>query len=355
MRHFDIKNRTIKYLISFFTILTLFLAVHSTSFATNKCSFTNKSVLLAIADNINTKLMYLSNAATALGNTYINTYLTLTKLTPAYQKEVMKKSVTSHNIRELFLSSKPHHLTYRASYPSSYILNTNAVTPTMWFQINALQHTLPSLKLLFDIFNDGWVYITTPDGLMSIYPYLPLSQAIHDEDPTKTIYYQAANFKDKRAGWSNPYIDLVGDGMLVTVSYPMYHNSILLGVSSVDITIRQLTQNLFPTTIKRNHYNLLALVTKNGLAISSTSKPSDTKSYYYYRTSNGMKRSGIKNGVASSNGVLNFAVETILAYIHSHPQQSFWKYRMRYGKQYYAIDATPVSATGWFLIGVHKL
>ena len=69
-----------------------------------------------------------------------------------------------------------------------------------------------------------------------IYPNVSFKFSDFCTNPTKQHYYKAANFKNKKLGWEEPYNDLAGDGIMVTASYPIYDkNNNLLGVASHDV------------------------------------------------------------------------------------------------------------------------
>jgi hypothetical protein len=64
-----------------------------------------------------------------------------------------------------------------------------------------------------------------------IYPYLPMDQAVKNDPPTEQVFYRAADFKRRAVGWTLPYLDLVGAGLMITASYPIYAEDKLLGVA----------------------------------------------------------------------------------------------------------------------------
>ncbi|MCF6777045.1 cache domain-containing protein [Thiotrichales bacterium 19X7-9] len=254
-------------------ITTLILILSTVSYAGTLTTETpsNKLFVSMLANKINSQLETLSYAVTALGKTYAVLYKKNNRLSHNSQKIIVKSSVQNKGIRELFLFDQSHQgLTYRAPVISSYILNDQPLTKTQWYEINALIEITPTMITLYNIFNDGWVYITTEDNIMIIYPYVPLEQAVNNKNPTETTFYEAANFKDKKAGWSEPYVDLVGDGLMVTTSYPIYKNNQLLGVASIDITIDKLLKSL--ALLPLNQLGSFTLFTASGKLITNLSK-----------------------------------------------------------------------------------
>ncbi|MEZ5581771.1 MAG: hypothetical protein R3F37_02405 [Candidatus Competibacteraceae bacterium] len=102
----------------------------------------------------------------------------------------------------------------------------------------------PLFRAAYRTFDFSWSYFTTVDNAMLIYPFLPISEAVNNQSPTEQVYYTSADFKQRRAGWTLPYLDLVGAGMMITVSYPTYDGDTLLGVVSHDITLKQLSDSV---------------------------------------------------------------------------------------------------------------
>ena len=89
-------------------------------------------------------------------------------------------------------------------------------------QLNLFEQLVPTFRSAYESFPFSWVYLTTADEAMMIYPYLPLGQAVNNGIPTENGYYKAANFDARAVGWTPPYLDLVGAGMMITASYPVY-------------------------------------------------------------------------------------------------------------------------------------
>jgi hypothetical protein len=82
-----------------------------------------------------------------------------------------------------------------------------------------------------------------------IYPYVPIEQAVNNAKPTETPYYKAADGARRAVGWTAPYLDLVGAGMMVTASFPIYRGDTLLGVMSRDITLQELADSVLRSEI----------------------------------------------------------------------------------------------------------
>ena len=88
-------------------------------------------------------------------------------------------------------------------------------------QLDLFNRLVPTFRTVYESFPFSWVYMTTVDNAMMIYPYLPIDQAVNNGMPTETPYYRAADFESRAVGWTPPYLDLVGAGMMITASYPV--------------------------------------------------------------------------------------------------------------------------------------
>jgi hypothetical protein len=150
---------------------------------------------------------------------------------------------------------------------------------------------------------------------------VPIEEAVHNGTPTKTAFYQAADFEQRRVGWTRPYLDLVGAGMMVTASFPIYNGDRLLGVASRDITLKQLTRSVL-SRIGRDG-NIALIVDDNGLAIDASDpaladeidrvNTEARATVLYYRTADGLNDVAGEDAVASANGRINALVDAALA------------------------------------------
>lgn len=128
------------------------------------------------------------------------------------------------------------------------------------------QQLVPALRSAYSTFDFSWTYITTANDMMALYPFLSLEEAVNNYPPTKQVFYTAANFQDKQAGWTKPYLDLAGDGMMVTVSHPASRKGRAIGVASHDITLAQLSQQVLSNLATKPN-QIAYIVDKDGLVI----------------------------------------------------------------------------------------
>lgn len=91
-----------------------------------------------------------------------------------------------------------------------------------------------------------WIYMTTPEGMMRLYPWASNDHYPDNWDPREIIFYTVAapeNNPNMETRWTAPYVDYAGAGWMVTVSSPiMSDNGEYLGIMSHDITIQSLKE-----------------------------------------------------------------------------------------------------------------
>ena len=188
-------------------------------------------------------------------------------------------------------------------------------------QLSLSEQLVPTFRSAYESFPFSWVYLTTVDEAMIIYPYLPLEQAVNNGTLTETAYYKAAGFDERAVGWTPPYLDLVGAGLMITASYPIYAGDTLLGVSSRDITLKELARSVLSHLTGATGSSAL-LIDGEGLAIDATDATLAAEidrvnseagaAVLYFRSAEGVRRLGTKDAVASQSAEVSFAVGRLL-------------------------------------------
>lgn len=244
---------------------------------------------------------------------------------------------------------------FQAAFPGFYRYHGETLTHEKVANLQAFERLLPLFRAAYRSFDFSWVYLTTADDMMLIYPYLPMDQAMNNDLPTGQIYYQAADFQRRAVGWTLPYLDLVGAGMMITASYPIYDEDRLLGVSSRDITLKQLSQSVL-THLTRGDDTSAFIVDKRGLAIDASDPElaaeleavnSEKKAAaLYFRTPAGLASQTRRGAVASRVDWVNEITERILARA-ARPGVSDVIALESDGRQ---VVATRIESTGWFVI-----
>ena len=211
---------------------------------------------------------------------------------------------------------------FQAPYPGFYSYRGETLDDAVLRQLALFEQLVPTFRSAYESFPFSWVYLTTADEAMLIYPYLPLEQAVNNGTPTANGYYKAADFDQRAVGWTPPYLDLVGAGMMITASYPVYSSDELLGVSSRDITLKELARSVLSHLTDATGRSAL-LIDRNGLAIEATDPALAAEidqvnaeagaAVLYFRTAEGIKRLGTKDAVASQSAKVSSAVERLLS------------------------------------------
>ncbi len=158
---------------------------------------------------------------------------------------------------------------FQAQTPGFYSYRGKTVTRETVARLREFERLLPLFRAAYRSFDFSWVYLTTADEMMLIYPYVPIEQAVNNETPTRQVYYTAADFAHRRVGWTAPYLDLVGAGMMITASYPIYAGDRLLGVASHDITLKQLSRSVL-SHLTVGETASAYIVDRHGLAIAAS-------------------------------------------------------------------------------------
>ncbi|MEJ2085226.1 MAG: hypothetical protein P8Y44_06040 [Acidobacteriota bacterium] len=155
---------------------------------------------------------------------------------------------------------------FQADHAGFYSYRGQTVDDETLFQLQVFQALTPAVRSAYSSFPFSWSYVTTADGMMLIYPFLTLEEAVNNEFPTDQTYYTHADFQHRSTGWTPPYLDLVGAGMMVTASTPAFEGDTLLGVCSHDITLAQISESVLKL-LTRDVGGTAWLVDASGLVI----------------------------------------------------------------------------------------
>jgi hypothetical protein len=267
-------------------------------------------------------LSAVADSTKALGDTYARLATADDQVAPQRQPWLARRTTQGQTAGfrtwPAELSSPP---AFQAPYPGFYSYQGGALGDALLRQLSLFERLVPTFRCAYESFPFSWVYLTTADEAMMIYPYLPLDQAVNNGIPTENGYYKAADFEQRAVGWTPPYLDLVGAGMMVTASYPVYAGDRLLGVSSRDITLKELARSVLSHLTDATGRSAL-LIDRNGLAIEATDPALAAEidrvnaeagaAVLYFRTADGIKRLGAKDAAASQSAEMNSAVERLL-------------------------------------------
>ncbi|MBN1200968.1 MAG: GAF domain-containing protein [Anaerolineae bacterium] len=132
---------------------------------------------------------------------------------------------------------------------SNVFVNQNTeLTPQIAFDIVATE----ALDLAFNSILDSdigtqWIYLTTAEGMMRLFPWHANLNYPVDWEPQTISFYTVANqVNDPRREpvWTAPYYDFAGAGLMVTNSVPIYDGGVLRAVMSHDLRIDVMTEQV---------------------------------------------------------------------------------------------------------------
>jgi hypothetical protein len=156
---------------------------------------------------------------------------------------------------------------YQSESPAFFSYGDKGFSTQTFQTLEVFNSLTPVVRAAYRSYPYSWSYVTTAEGMMMIYPFLTLDEAVNNNPPTEQTYYRHADFGNRSAGWTPPYLDLVGAGMMVTASTPAYDGDTLLGVVSHDITLAQLSESVLGL-LTRDVGGIAWLVDRNGLVIA---------------------------------------------------------------------------------------
>ena len=123
-------------------------------------------------------------------------------------------------------------------------LNVNDAVAAKIIQTEQLDSTFASIKAVSP--DTQWIYMTTPEGMMRLFPWASNDHYPDNWDPREIPFYSVAapeNNPDLMPAWTDPYVDYAGAGWMVTASTPILDDGgQFLGVMSHDVTIDSLKE-----------------------------------------------------------------------------------------------------------------
>ncbi|MBS0251965.1 MAG: PDC sensor domain-containing protein [Proteobacteria bacterium] len=248
---------------------------------------------------------------------------------------------------------------FEATFPSYYSYRGFPIADETLGHLRNFEHALPLFRAAYSSFAFSWVYLTTADDMMLIYPYVPLDQAVNNALPTKQVFYTAADFQRHAVGWTAPYLDLVGAGLMITASYPVYDDDRLLGVVSHDITLRQFSRKVLTHLTQRNAA-VAVIVDSRGLAIDASDPALEAEiervnsakraAALFYRSSAGLAKVGDPDKAVSRFDWINAITERVLDKAASVNEPDVLDIDMDERN----VLAARIASTGWFVILIER-
>ena len=117
--------------------------------------------------------------------------------------------------------------------------------PTARRRMYSYRNIGPHLKHLHDRLGDvGWIYYQDAGNTALQYPYIDQRTAIPSDFDWSTYHTFLSvcpkNNAERQIRWTPPTIDYAGEGMILSVSIPVWHDEVFIGLWSIDLPIRYL-------------------------------------------------------------------------------------------------------------------
>ena len=347
----------------FIPIFLFFLSIPATeslqAMETGDCLGT---ISLQLSRSLERTLGHVSESIKALADEYARVYDATPPMEDAEKDLWMKQAFEKGKTVSFRPFSSGHEPAYQAPVPAYLFYNGRNITPNVTRELKTFVSLVPLFKVAYQTFQYSWVYMTTVNEALLVYPYLPLAEAVNNLPPTKQAFYKAADFVGRNFGWTQPYLDLAGAGMMVTVSYPVYSREKLLGVISRDITLRQLSRSLLKPVADQSGNLISIIMDKEGLAIAvsrvaaseeiSSINAKAGSAILHYRTSQGLKSLENQKALPSSNSLFNEAGESALACVEKDPHARIWHMKVKTGQTTRPAAVARIPTTGWLLITI---
>jgi len=235
------------------------------------------------------------------------------------------------------------------------------VPDAAWRELAALTTLFGELKRLHDGLDLSWIYLATVNESFAIYPFLPLSDAVNNDKPTRQVFYTSAGFATRTTGWTPPYLDLAGAGMMVTAAFPVYDGDTLLGVASRDITLKQIASALDAAA---PHDTVAALMDGDGLVVAASGKYAEEiettggaggKATLHYRRPEALRDRDTAETVSSMHEFLNAAGEAAVDKARGLAPAEAAAFELPLKQSRYHVIVRKARTNGWLVLGVEPI
>lgn len=252
---------------------------------------------------------------------------------------------------------------YQADTVAWYGYQTEPFGATAIRQLDIFRRMTPVVRAAYHAFDFSWSYFTTADGMLLIYPYLPLAQAVNNDPPTRQVFYTAVDPAQGRGGWTPPYLDLAGAGMMITASYPAADGDRLLGVASHDITLNQLATSVLQQLIHDQRQTAF-LIDGTGRVIAVSDRQlmqqidQDNRqagdAVVSFRGEAALRQAGLDSAVPSPAPWLNELGDQLLIRAASRSASTTGDSVITFTRGSRQLLASRIEATGWYVVLVSE-
>lgn len=315
-----------------------------------------EAMILLAADRIDAVLGYVAQSGKSLGQEYAALKKTVPPATEE-EKERWRKAYV-HKDETVAFKTWTGETPPKAQSPHPAFLyyKGTAFTDETFHNLKVFERLTCAFRAEYETFGFSWVYLTAADESFMIYPFLPVEEGVNNHQPTEKLFYTIADFKNRTFGWESPYLDLAGAGMMITVSWPIFDGDRLLGVSSRDVTLSQLSNEVL-SRVAVLPGAVACIVNKRGKVIG-VSDPKlaaelDAKNaeagdaVLHYREKAGLAGLSNPKAVNSDSAFMNAACENILAQAE---KEGFSSSVVRTSRDGRTVIAAKTSLTGWYVV-----
>ncbi|WP_353570133.1 ATP-binding protein [Candidatus Albibeggiatoa sp. nov. BB20] len=316
------------------------------------------STSLLVSYNIDSLFNLVSNSVKSFGNEYTHLYETL-PLIPDLDKQYWETHYQVEEAKAIHFKSYPTQIepSYQDPYAGYLLFNKDDFNDEVFKHLNVFKHIHSALKNTHETIDFSWTYFTTANDMMVVYPYLPYDFIDEAYKPTQKHFYLAADFENRQVGWEEPHMDLSGEGMIITASYPVYSQQQLLGVASQDITLDQLTTDLLD---KLNLYEgtLSFMMDKNGKAIANNIteylqeidivNEKHYQAVLHYRSNAGLAKMHKPDAQHSNYSFLNQVAENVI----QHSESDVINFKYFIAGEAHQVFATQTEIAGWYIVSI---
>jgi len=337
-------------------VLCFVLSASSAKAADAGPSRSLEAMILLAADRIDAAFGYVAQSAKSLGREYAVLKKSLPPATEA-EKERWSRAYSQKDGTVAFTTWQGENPPKSQSpLPAFLFYNGTAFTDETFHNLKIFEELSSAFRAEYETFGFSWVYLTTVDESFMIYPFLPLEEGVNNYQPTKKLFYTIADFKNRTFGWESPYLDLAGAGMMITVSWPIYDGDRLLGVSSRDVTLKQLSNEILSrvavlpgaTACIVNTRGKVIGVSDQKLAAELDAKNTEAgDAVLHYRDKAGLAKLSNPKAVNSSSAFMNAACENILA---EAKKGGFSSSVVRTREDGRIVLAAKTALTGWYVV-----
>ena len=176
-----------------------------------------------------------------------------------------------------------HRPAFNNDQISNVYLNSNVPLDERMAYLVAASHSLDTLfrDIVARGINTQWVYLTTAEGMMRLYPWHDNNYNNNDPfwEPQTQIFYTEVIAENTPAGqgaWTFPYVDCAGAGLMVTNAVPILaeNGRDLLAVMSHDFLIESLQTEVLGFQVGDNGFAFL--LDEDAHVIAHRNHPLDT-------------------------------------------------------------------------------